>query len=252
MIDLTDFYPPPAKLIKNEVQVLKYLMTNTYITQEHSTFAQHAMKYYNRNKNYRSGFEFFAYFDVCHAEMATKTGGHDRQRNQKPNLRLVVAASIKLKTNGSYSNVSYCLSVCRIRAKHPSILRKFHFDVTVTSDNEQRRRQQHPTCHLQYCGKMIPGMIEMGCREEQLRQMHASLSEPRVFFWPMSLALLVDMALHEFPDPYSSRFRANSEWRGIIRSHEALVLKPFYEKCVQIMRNTPGNRRILADEFYVG
>ena len=248
---LSDFYPPPTKLIQSELTALKYLMTNTYITQEQSTFAQHAQMYYSRNKNYRHGFEFFSYFDVCHAEMPAKRGRNAREKNHKPNLRLVVAALIELKKDESYSNVSYCLAVCRIRAKHPAIWRKFHFDVTVTSGNEQARRQQHPTCHLQYCGEMIPGMIEMGCREEQLKSMHASLSEPRVFFWPMSLALLVDMALHEFPDPYSLRFRESSEWRGIVRNHEALVLRPFYEICIQIMRNTPGNERILADEFYV-
>ena len=107
-------------------------------------------------------------------------------------------------------------------------------------------------CHLQYCGEMIPHMKQrMGCQEAQLVQMHASLSEPRVFFWPMSLALLVDLAFHEFPDPRSANFRASSEWRGIIRAHEALVLQPFYEKCAQVIANTKGNNRTLADEFYV-
>ena len=98
---------------------------------------------------------------------------------------------------------------------------------------------------------MIPRMRDMGCREEQLKQMHPSLSEPRVLFWPMSLALLIDMALHEFPDPSSLKFRDSSEWRGIVRNQEALVLNPFYKKCVQITGNAPGNDRILADEFYI-
>lgn len=251
-MELPDFYPHSNKLIPSELSVLKYLMTNTYITQEHSTFAQDAKRYYNRNKSYHAGFEFFSYFDVCHSGMPGNRAGRSSQMIQRRNLRLVVGALIELKNDRSYSNVSYCLAVCGIRAKHPSILRKFHFDVTTTGGNGQARRQQHPVCHLQYCGEMIPGMKDMGCREEQLKQMHSSLSEPRVFFWPMSLALLIDMALHEFPDPYSLRFRESREWRGIVRNHESLVLRPFYEKCVQITGNAPGNDRILADEFYVG
>ncbi len=98
---------------------------------------------------------------------------------------------------------------------------------------------------------MVPGMRDMGCQEEQLKQMHPWLSEPRVFFWPMSLALLVDMTLREFPDSDSLRFRQTREWRGIVRNQEILVLRPFYEKCVQITGSAPGNDRILADEFYI-
>ncbi len=246
-MELSDFYPSPSELIKSELRVLNHLMNNPYITEKHSTFAQDTKKYYNINKNSPSGFEFFSYFNIYHAAMLSKSGVSARQ---KPNLQLVVAARIEL-TKGKYSNVSYCLAVCRIRAKHPSILRKFHFDVAIASTDEQVRRQEHPTCHLQYCGEMVPHMATMGCRQTQLDQMHPWLSEPRIFFWPMSLALLVDMALHEFPDPHSVKFRASNEWRGIVRTHEALILRPFYEKCVQVITDTKGSRT-LADEFYVG
>ncbi len=249
-MDHLDFYPLPHELIESEIKVLDHLRNNPYITEKHSIFAQDAIKYYSRNKDTRSGFEFFSYFDVMHAAMPGKKRASVGQKKQEPNLRLIVAANIELTNNGSYSNVSYCLVVCRIRKKHPSILRKFHFD--VTNGDNQVRRQEHPVCHLQYCGEMIPRMQDMGCREAQLKQMHASLSEPRVFFWPMSLALLVDLAFHEFPDPHSSKFRASSEWRGIVRNQEALILRPFYEKCVQVLADTGGNNQTLADVFYVG
>lgn len=245
-MNLSDFYPSPSELISSEINVLKYLMNNTYIAQEQSTFAQDAMRSYNQNKSHQAGFKFFSYFDVCHLEFPNIRAASQ----QMPNLRLVVGAQIELKNKRLYNNISYCFIVCRLRAKHPSILRKFHFDVTV-SDNVGGRRQQHPTTHIQYCGGMIPGMTELGFREEQLKHMHSSLSEPRIFFWPMSLALLIDMALHEFPTPSSLRFRESSEWRAIISSQEALVQRPFYQKCVQIIGSKPVNRRILADEFYV-
>jgi hypothetical protein len=242
-MELLDFYPSPNDLIESEITVLNYLRSDRYIKESHSQFAQHAGIYYGRYRQRHSrGFEFFSYFDVCHAPMA---GSHG---HGKPNLRLTIAALIELTKNASYSNVTYCLSVCRFRPNRFPILRKFHFDVTVTSDASQRRSQQHPQCHLQYCGEMIPHLARMGCRDTQLEQMHPSLSEPRIFFWPMSLALLVDMALHEFPDRRSANFRASSEWRSLVRSQEALVLRPFYKKCVEVI----GKHRTLADEFYIG
>jgi hypothetical protein len=82
--------------------------------------------------------------------------------------------------------------------------------------------------------------------------MHTWLSEPRIFFWPMSLALLIDMALHEFPDQDSAKFRSDSYWRGLVRKQEKLILRPFYEKCVEVIRDTKEENRTLADAFYVG
>jgi hypothetical protein len=112
--------------------------------------------------------------------------------------------------------------------------------------------QQHPQTHLQYCGEMVPYMATVGCRKAQLDQMQPWLSEPRILFWPMSLALLIDMALHEFPDQDSAKFRADSYWRGLVRNQETLVLKPFHEKCVEIIENNDGKNLTLADAFYVG
>jgi hypothetical protein len=80
-----------------------------------------------------------------------------------------------------------------------------------------------------------------------LQHLYPWLSEPRIFFGPMSLALLIDMALHEFPDDRSKKFRASSEWQSLVRSQETLVLQPFYQKCVDVI----GKNQTLADEFYI-
>jgi hypothetical protein len=94
-------------------------------------------------------------------------------------------------------------------------------------------------------------MSRLGCRAAQLDQMHARLSEPRIFFCPMSLALLIDMALREFPDQDSTKFRADSYWRGLVRDQEALVLRPFYGKCLDVITDTKGDGQTLAEAFYV-
>lgn len=250
-MELSEFYPKPSDLILSELAVLNYLRSDPYIKETHIDFARHANTYYQHNRgNQLHGFEFVSYFDVCHAAMHKRQWKSGSQGKPTPNVRLLLAARIELERL-AFRNVTYCLCVCRIRTARYTILRKFHFDITVDGGESTRRLQQHPRCHLQYCGGMVPQMATMGCRETQLDQMHPWLSEPRIFFWPMSLALLIDMALHEFPDPRSVKFRASNEWRGIVREHEALVLRRFHEKCVQVITDTGDKNRTLADEFYV-
>jgi hypothetical protein len=239
-MQLADFYPPVDELIRREVKVLDFLRNDPYIKERHDQFAADAATYFGRNKSATTGFEFFSYFDVSHLPK-------NSQERKKPNLRLIVAARIE-KDGRHYSDVTYCLSVCRFRGL--SILRKFHFDVAADREG-QFRQQQHPRCHIQYCGTMIPKMIDMGLRETQLNAMNPWLSEPRIFSFPTSLALLVDMTLHEFPEPKSDKFRASPEWRAIIRDHETLVLKPFVDKCLAVLNDRNGSRNTLADAFYV-
>jgi hypothetical protein len=250
MMELSDFYPSPSELIRSELLVLGYLSVNPYIKAKHPQVARDAQKYYPASKNTHSGFIFNSYFDTWHAPMRSKKAAVRDRGKPKPNARLFISARIEVQKS-SYTNVTYCLAVCRIRAK-PTILRKFHFDVVVASAPAQRRLQQHPRCHLQYCGQMVPYMATVGCRDTQLDQMHPWLSEPRLFFWPMSLALLIDMALHEFPDQDSAKFRSDSYWRSLVHQQEDLVLRPFYLKCVEIIKDTKEENRTLADAFYVG
>jgi len=246
-MELSQFYPSPDDLIKNELSSLEYLSESTYIASAHSEFVSHARMYYSQYRYSHSGFRFASFLDVIHPEIR-KTRGSKSNR-PKPNLRLIVAALIDQDKNAAYANISYALVVCRIKTKRPSILRKFHFDIVTTKSSS--RKQEHPVSHLQYCGEMIPFMGEMGMSQSQLQQLHANLSEPRLFYWPMSLALLVDMVLHEFPDPASKEFRATPEWRKILRENEKLLLQRFHEKCAEIIADKGERKRTLADEFYV-
>lgn len=247
-MELSQFYPSPNDLIENELSALKHLSESTYIAGEHAQFVNHARLYYSQYRYSRSGFRFASYLDVVHPEMRRARGS--KSGRPKPNLRLIVAALVDQDENAAYANISYALVVCRIRSKRPSILRKFHFDIVTTKSSS--RKQEHPISHLQYCGEMIPFMGERGLSHSQLQQLHPNLSEPRLFFWPMSLALLIDMALHEFPDAASKKFRSSPEWRKIIRENERLLLQRFHEKCAEIIADRGERERTLADEFYIG
>jgi len=253
-MDLSDFYPSPNDLTGSELSVLDYLRRNPFIKEKHPQVASAAETYYFRNKSSKSGFEFNSHFDTWHALMHPKKNASGKKGKPDANARLTVSVLIQVLDN-AFTNITYCLSVCRIRPKSSeaklTILRKFHFDVAVAGAGVAGRIQQHPQCHLQYCGEMVPYMASVGCRTAQLEKMHPWLSEPRIFFWPMSLALLIDMALHEFPDQDSAKFRSDSYWRGLVRKQEALVLRPFYQKCVDVITDTKGENRTLADAFYL-
>lgn len=252
-MELSDFYPCPRDLIDCELSVLGYLRDNRYIKERQARVATDAARYLSANKAKGSGFAFNSYFDVWHAQMPGRRQRARRGGAPSPNVRLFVSAWVGAQGT-KFTNVTYSLSVCKMRPARPvprlRVLRKFHFDVAAVAVGG--RRQRHPSCHLQYCGKMVPYMAEVGCRDEQLNEMHPWLSEPRIFFWPMSLALLVDMALHEFPDPAAARITEDNYWRGLVRWQERLLLLPFYEKCVGIIRDAGERNQTLAEAFYIG
>jgi hypothetical protein len=245
-MDLSEFYPSPDKLIKSEVDILNYLRDNPYIKANQEQLATDAGLSYYAHRTDASGFAFDSHLELWHAPMhrggivATRTG------RRRPNVRLAISARLET-VNGIFSDVTYGLGVIRLRPKRITILRKFHFDVTPGSGDNQSDKQERPHCHIQYCGTLLPG----GCRQSQLDQMHPWLSEPRLLFWPMSLALLLDMALHEFPDQASAKFRASNEWRSLVREQENLVLLGFFSKCVGVIEDKHKRKKTLADAFYV-
>jgi hypothetical protein len=251
-MELSEFYPTPKHLVQSELAILNHLSTDRYMAEEHDRFAQDArLTYQSGRSSSDKGLQFISYFDVWHPGMHKRSIARTSGMARDPNARLIVGTRIHLNT-GMFVNVTYCLVVCRLRGGKCTIRRKFHFDLALSSGGAGRREQPHPRCHLQYCGEMVPQMTEMGCRETQLDQMHPWLSEPRIFFWPMSLGLLIDMALSEFAQQHSARFRATPEWRGLVRKQEDLVLRPFYEKCVRIIANNDKKGRTLVEEFAVG
>jgi hypothetical protein len=56
------------------------------------------------------------------------------------------------------------------------------------------------------------------------------LSEPRLCYFPTSLALLINVVLIEFPNDKNKILVDSMEWRSLIRSNEDLILTPFF-KC---------------------
>ena len=231
---LSELYPEPQVLIENEAKTLNFLKDNPYFCQEHQQFANDAHMVLGQIGCQRS-FQFGSYLDLTHSDRPMRLFLEGRAVPTGPKSK-------------AYDEITYGLVVCRRRERRLAILRKYHFDVALPRG---KSRQKKFLFHLQYCGGLSPYLGQQGLTEGQIVPMHYRLSEPRLFFWPMSLALLLDGVLHEFPDIKSAKFRQTGEWRDIVRMNESLLLGPFCQKCADIIFDRPRQRQLLADVFDV-
>lgn len=165
-------------------------------------------------------FQFLLYWDVSYIGME---------------CRLILGADIwKQQIGTSVSNASYCIFVVEGTNNPQKILRKFHFDY-VTERKDQR--EPHPRFHLQYCGGLPPAAKTLGMTSNLIDPLYPHIEGPRIFFYPMTLGLLMNMAFYEFPCDDTEEIRKSGEWQNLIRENEKQVLMPFYKRCAELAGN---------------
>lgn len=222
-------------MLRCEATTLAFVKQHLYFHSEHSRFAVDAGRHYDTIQRNLPGLKFISHLDV----------GHERG-----SLMVVVAGLIERNGRNKFTNVSYFVAVCKKTSKNKAVvMRKFHFDICGEAGG--RRRQEAPVSHLQSPGSFHEYFTSLGCAESQFRQGYDWLSEPRIMFWPMSLALLIDLILHEFPNRESIVFRRDPIWRKLVRDNEALLLKPFHQLCFETIADRHNHQQTLADVLYV-
>lgn len=230
---MTGILPSPSQLLQNELATLHFLRNSQTVRLYYGRLNYDAQVSYSRLKNARRSFKFASYVDVIHKH---------KER------RVFFGGTMQSGKNGRYANISYSLLVANGLRRDEGALRKFHFDATFPG---QTRKQDHPAFHLQYCGKLGPHLRKHGFGDCHIAHMVPAMSEPRIPYMPMSLALLLDLVLHEFPDKHSRKLRDQSAWRKVLMKNERLLLQPFYCKCVDILSGRTTNRQLWAEAFYV-
>jgi hypothetical protein len=143
-------------------------------------------------------------------------------------------------TSKSVDRFSYYIAV--VDHSPPKILRKFHFDYDNIQSGSARPK---PYFHLQYGGKLHSFMQDWS---DVFDPNMAIISEPRISFVPVSLAMVLNMVFYEFPTEETKRIRDDSNWRAIIKQNETALLKPYYERCIQIIGN--NDSVITFDKVY--
>ena len=158
-----------------------------------------------------------------------------------PNLinrqaRIAIGAAVTLGQKNKYKLVSYsmslilnniskntdCMALCFQTngcETKPRIVRRFHFDYDAAN------LKDHPMFHLQYGG--IP--------EDPFKKYHYCLDKkvvtPRLFFYPMSLSLLLDLTIREFNTELGKKLLSKGEWINIVKESEEKILKPYFDTC---------------------
>lgn len=142
-------------------------------------------------------------------------------------------------------SMSHCVCITEGRDLPTGILRKFHFDY-VTEDEQKERTE--PRFHLQYGGELPQEMEGRGITNEQILSLLPEVRQPRIFFWPMTIGLLMNMIFYEFPTGDSDHILKESYWQNLVRQNERKILKPFYDRCASLAGR---DNAIFFDKVYV-
>ena len=132
--------------------------------------------------------------------------------------------------NSTIENVTYYLCISREEqgSGKNRVLRKFHFDYANSAIRESRRSS---VFHLQYAGELPPELKN----EHDYDHLDPWFEEPRVFFLPMSLSLVLHMAFREFPDEDTDKLCEDGYWRSrLVKRDEKYLIVPFLKECLSV------------------
>ncbi len=214
----------------NELATLEFFKDDPFIWQEFPTLATHAYASYYQLTNPVSPFSF-------ESEIEIRLDGRIGKAH--------IGVQSFYNNSQNFLGLSYYMAICEAKAKRHHLLRKYHFDYVVP---ETYRRQPHPIFHLQYAGKLSNRLQDLQIEHEH---MDTWLSEPRLSFIPMSLALLVNIILREFPEEKTEKIIERSEWRKLIMDNENFLLAPYYGCCHNFI--SKSDRKLLfTNDFCYG
>lgn len=237
---LHSLLPTPKVLFANELKTLEFLRVNSTI----ATYFPELLKDADNS--------FFKLKSLINNPSSFGFESHIKNILFLNNIhKIYFGGIINLKNSKTINDISYYFCLCGHNDDDNYIIRKFHFDYTNPLNN---RRSPHPVFHLQY-----PGELSGYLNSNELKSDHMDswLSEPRIFFTPMSFALLLNLIFKEFHDPADGNFykiREDKYWRSIVIENENLFLKPYYESCYNFLdrryRKIDNNDKIFTTDYY--
>lgn len=246
-IRIDNKFPTPKEFIKNECKTLNYICNNKTFEENCHELSIEAYKKLPQlehlidrlkgkkqisNKEIRIPFE--SYLPILF-------GG-------KEGLAYL-GFELFLRNLTEYNCITYYLAlVCTEENTNPEkskIIRKYHFDYTTPQNS---KRQSHPVFHLQYPGELSPVLQGLNAKYDHLE---CWLSEPRLYYFPMSLALLLNIILLEFKeDENFYEIREDSDWRDLVRKNEEKLLLPYFKNCYNFLSNRKSDQLFMNDFYY--
>ena len=188
----------------NEFNTLSFIVEKGFFYGDFSELA--AAIYSSYSKYFKKVIDNFSF--VADFNMTIESKEH----------RVVIHADVE----GDFDLTSYSLGICSLK-KPTELIRRFHFDY---DHKTLREKQKAFVSHLQYGG--LAGNGSSGTQFSVAKIEHW-LSEPRLNFPPMNLALLLDLIFCEFPTPATEIITEDSDWRTLVRHNEEFVLKQYFK-----------------------
>lgn len=153
----------------------------------------------------------------------------------------VAYLGVDIHSDGNkFEQLSYSLTICEGK----KVLRKYHFDY---SSNAVEVRQLQPVFHLQYSGKLSEHHNKLKIDNSHNNEW---LSEPRINFTPMTLAILLNLVFKEFPCESNRSIIETPEWISELRKSEIQLLQPFHNQCSKF--NSFNRSKSLVSDFLYG
>jgi hypothetical protein len=228
--------PSPIDLIRNEIDTLERLRNCSTINNYYGTLSYKANAVYSYYKGITklNSFLFDAYFKI-------EIDNVDR--------KVFVGALITTANkHNEYDQLTYYFAICE-DCSHNFLLKKMHFDYAKPRPEPEKR---HPIFHLQFPGELSGHLKDIAIKDDHLSPW---FSEPRIPFYPMTLALLINLIFKESGSSNSRKVTEDHIWRNLINKNEELVLNPYYEKCYEFIKRKnqgllSGTNNLLNDLYY--
>lgn len=197
---IDEWYPEPQKVLKCERETLGFLKDDQTVQSHFYELANAADIYYYKTKDSKGiPFRFESHFDISTKDWKGYAN---------------ISSEIVPQDGNCFKSVSYNLTIYEKNETSGKILRKFHFDYAPSRINH---KNPHPVFHLHYGGRLFGKLKNMKLTDNHL---YPGFDGPRLCYYPISLALLINFILMEFPDEINKKFLEKSEWRKLIRKNE--------------------------------
>ena len=236
---MNEWYPNPGDFLKCERETLIFLKDRPVVANQFPVLYNDVNRHYSfLSEAIKNPGKVNFYFE---SEIEINLSP------KKSKNRIGIAnISVEIVTKkDELKKISYNLAIID-KSHNPSrILRKFHFDYDPPDSGH---RYPHPVIHLHYGGKLSKKLEDQGLTVDHL---NIDMDKPRLGYFPLSLALLINLVLVDFPDEKSIKLSGTPEWRNLIRKNEKIVLEPFFTNCHRFFSNK-NKEKLFVNDFYYG
>jgi len=225
------FLPHSALEFKcNEIRTLEYICNRSFFAGTYPDLQNAIDSYYGRYTGFIRGKKNFDFKFTSDFDIEIEGIFH----------RIIVYA----KVSGNYDLVTYALGISDKDDPY-ELIRRFHFDY---DHKKIRDGQKAFISHLQYGGVSGVGFIDSS-KVYRTTNLVSKLSVPRLSFYPMNLALLLDIIFCEFQNETTKKIIEHPDWRTLIKENEVFVLSHYFNPISAHIRSVRHNKDTLIRDF---